>query len=830
MNKIASSDGVGQSGAPEITSQASHFRSYADAGFLPDLLPIIPPGAPFWTTAGAGARANAGKIPGNYFGGAWTGLARWADIVATPEHVARWETWPNAGLGIHCRRVVAFDVDVEDARFASEIVEAARKHLGQAPVRTRGGTRRLLVYRLPPGVQWRKRRVAFTLRDDDTQHAVEFLGTRQQFVAEGMHRSGERYQWAGGKSPASVGLDGLTEVTPARLDEFITKLESALAQKGAVIVPGGSARAGSASAPGERSGVDQDSLRGNYDDVRRALLCIPNDLAYDDWIRMGAALKAAVGEEGRGLWIEWSLQYPGNTAEIATSKWDSLQPPFSVGADYIFTRAQPHGFSYAAIQFGKLPMPEGQVAGGRETRSAADAAVDALNREFVAVLNGGDFNFVRLYRDRAGWPRFAIMEKGGLARFYANKLVPVPDKDGNIKQVNPAKLWETSPRREEATGLVFRPNGPPRVDGALNLWRGWAVEPSASGSCERFKTHIREVLCGGRQDLTDYVLDFLADIVQGGRKPGIALAVRGKPGTGKSIVGEYFSRIAGPYHVKVAQPDHITGRFNAHLAHAVMVQADEAFFSGDKRAESVLKDLITAERQLIEKKGVDSFELENHVRVFATSNADWVVPAGLDDRRWCVLEASDGRKGDKSYFEALAAEMNGTGPARLLYELQCRKVDYLRLAKPPATAALVSQKVESLSLEEGWFYECAQQGWIGDRGLVAEDDGSFRPAGQEWPTLIPKDDFYAAYASYYERMRKGGYKVTKPKLRTKIESSFPPLRFGDVRPLLKDSPDGDPLFPAQAERPRCLRVPPLADVRRAIEDALGGPVDWDPPE
>src|SRR5690349_18157917 len=95
------------------------------------------------------------------------------------------------------------------------------------------------------------------------------------------------------------------------------------------------------------------------------------------------------------------------------------------------------------------------------------------------------------------------------------------------------------------------------------------------------------------------------------RKLDTALVLRGQQGSGKSIVGKTIGHLLGRHYRPVAKARLITGQFNSHLAHVLLLQAEEAFWAGDKQAEGVLKDLITNDKHLIEFKGKEPFEVDN---------------------------------------------------------------------------------------------------------------------------------------------------------------------------------------------------------------------------
>ena len=170
--------------------------------------------------------------------------------------------------------------------------------------------------------------------------------------------------------------------------------------------------------------------------------------------------------------------------------------------------------------------------------------------------------------------------------------------------------------------LVFEPGGL-IIEGAYNLWRGWGVQPKA-GDCSLFLAHLRDNVCSGDEELYRWVLAWFAHILRFPRtKIGTALVVRGRQGTGKSIVGEIFGVLIGPSFLKVSMARHLTGNFNALLGERLLVQAEEAFWAGDRAAVGVLKDLITSATIVIERKGLDPDRTANYVRLFVTSNSIW---------------------------------------------------------------------------------------------------------------------------------------------------------------------------------------------------------------
>src|SRR5262249_40602117 len=109
----------------------------------------------------------------------------------------------------------------------------------------------------------------------------------------------------------------------------------------------------------------------------------------------------------------------------------------------------------------------------------------------------------------------------------------------------------------------------------------------------------------------------------------------------------------GQHGLHISAMKHLTGQFNAHLMDCVLLFADEAYWPGDKSAEGTLKMIITEEGLPIEKKGYDTITSDNMLHIIMAGNADWQVPASMDERRFAAFGVSEKHIGDRAYFDAL---------------------------------------------------------------------------------------------------------------------------------------------------------------------------------
>lgn len=356
-----------------------------------------------------------------------------------------------------------------------------------------------------------------------------------------------------------------------------------------------------------------------------------------------------------------------------------------------------------------------------------------FNSEFAVVSTGNSVLVMRELAGADGRKQTHLMSADAFRLFMANRKVTVGDR-----RVSAAKQWLESVDRRQYDGICFRPAAAAPA-GYLNLWKGFSVAPSAQGSCAIFKDHLLTNCCRGDSELFAWVWAWLAHIFQHpGDKPGTALVFRGGQGVGKSTVGEIIGSLMEDHYLLVDDPRYVTGNFNAHLESTILLQVDEGFWAGDKTAEGRLKGLVTARRQMIERKGVDPIPVENHCRLLLTSNEGWVVPAGLGERRFCVLDVGDLCRENHEYFAAMRKELHDGGRARLLFELLNADLNGIDLRSIPSTDALSDQVEASLDDAGRWWLEKLT-------------DGEFS-RGHGWPEDIAADELFKSFTGWCDQL------------------------------------------------------------------------------
>jgi hypothetical protein len=330
-----------------------------------------------------------------------------------------------------------------------------------------------------------------------------------------------------------------------------------------------------------------------------------------------------------------------------------------------------------------------------------DSLIDELNREFAVVPVGGKVVILREVEDRQ-YPGTRTVEYWRQQDFnlaFANRTVRAGED-----RVPLARAWIASPKRREFKGVVFEP-GMAETEGHFNLWTPWPIAPQ-QGSWERLKAHIYDNVANGNQRQGDWLVAFMAHAVQKpAEPPGVSLVLHGGQGVGKGIVYNSFGALFGRHYISVHDPRHIVGNFNSHLADKLLIFVDEGFFAGDRRHAAVLKAMITEPRVIIEPKGVNAFSIPNYRRVVFASNEDWVVPAGLDERRFAVYHVNPRKSQNRGYFGRIVAELEAGGYAAMMYDLLHFDLSKVNVARIPKTAALFDQKRATFDAATNFWFE-----------------------------------------------------------------------------------------------------------------------------
>lgn len=252
---------------------------------------------------------------------------------------------------------------------------------------------------------------------------------------------------------------------------------------------------------------------------------------------------------------------------------------------------------------------------------------------------------------------------------------------------------------------------------AYNIFRGFRIPKTKArkGECDPLLRHVRDILCNGNEEHSEFLFNCLAQIVQTPwKRLNTAIVMQSREGAGKSILFNFMAAIIGKQcFLSESKPEALFGNFNSQLSSRVLCVAEELVWAGSKKDSSVLKDLLTSDTISINQKYCHPRVETNFINLVILTNSPWAVQAGMSARRYFVLQPSDKYTGvqnaaAKAYFDTIL-RVQPEAFAHWLYE---RDLTGFNSRQPPQTQALIQQKRQSMNAVESMVYECLQRGWI----------------------------------------------------------------------------------------------------------------------
>lgn len=430
--------------------------------------------------------------------------------------------------------------------------------------------------------------------------------------------------------------------------------------------------------------------------------------------------------------------------------------------------------------------------------------LEKLNREWALVMTGGGHHILWETTDARENPIVEHVKEGSFHKYNAAKEFQVGKKNEKLTEV-----WMSWAGRRTYDGVVFAPEQQ-RSPRWYNLWRGFdykpveqaAASPRAVAAVQAWRDHVLRNVCQGNAKLAHWFTGYMAHLIQRPwEKPLVALVLKGRKGTGKNAViervGALFSR-----NLVVADDDrYLIGNFNSHLEACLMLALDEASWAGGKKVEGKLKGIITGSKHMIERKGIEPYQVDNLTRVVILGNEDWLVPATEDERRYAVFNVGEADMQKRGFFQEMREGMeanNGEGYGLLLAFLKAFDLSTVDVNDAPKTDGLADQKIESLPPLHSWFHDCLIEGQL--------LGGDF--AG-EWPATIPTNRFQEA-AKRYTRDR--GVRSWQPSV-TQFNRGMAAILPGWKGVKSSKAAPGDATYH--------YALPPLAECRRALAAFIG---------
>lgn len=385
------------------------------------------------------------------------------------------------------------------------------------------------------------------------------------------------------------------------------------------------------------------------------------------------------------------------------------------------------------------------------------------------------------------------------------ETLPFPTKPKDV-----IKQFMVNPNTHIYDATAFSPRSTPST--TLNFWVGHTVTPAA-GDWSVIREFIFEVICDGDSGLFDYLIKYIAHMLQKPEeKPGIAIVMLSQEGCGKGSMFALLNAIWTRTTLEVSDVDHVVGTFNGLLEKNYIVCLDEALFKGNKAGMERLKSLITEPTIHIEAKYQPARSIQSFHRFWAASNSDHFAQISQGERRLLFLRVSTKRKQDLAYFDTFYKAISDPQViSALVHELNLMDISKFNVRQRPKTIEHLNQRLQSLSGFERFWFEVLVNG-----GYSFKDDGAYSSTRfTSWTNslFISTNTLQVAYQQYDKNAGKYGAIQTR-----EIAST-----------LSKICPS------AQSDRPtingkqeRGYLLPKLKIARKEYEMLIGSKLNWGP--
>ena len=400
---------------------------------------------------------------------------------------------------------------------------------------------------------------------------------------------------------------------------------------------------------------------------------------YNDWIAMMAAFKHSGFSVEDFKRISW--QDPKTQKDI-DYKWDGVDR-LDVSFGSIVYKIAPQ-WTNLSWRFEKVE----------------DVAIDMVIKWFShlhKVLVGKDVCVI----DESTKDKGVLRDRKNTFDCYRGKEYKVwfpsgidrEKKEITYKKMNGFQIWfDNAPICQGVVCNPDKPFGEIEQDGELvfNDWEEAEPTPLGKGTTELFWQHIKENVCDGNEECFNYFQMWIYDLLANPlHRNGIAIAVSGDCGSGKTIIGNILSLCLNKKYVAtINNSAALQERFNSSWKNAILVMLEEATFAGDRKSGvwNRMKDEISSSFTTCERKGIDVQQIQNKIHFLITGNDEFIVPKQFSDRRYFVLRCNNNRRCDRKYFGSLMWNMENGGAYRLLQEAkehrkEAMDFDYMNMPK-----------------------------------------------------------------------------------------------------------------------------------------------------
>jgi hypothetical protein len=308
--------------------------------------------------------------------------------------------------------------------------------------------------------------------------------------------------------------------------------------------------------------------------------------------------------------------------------------------------------------------------------------------------------------------RIVIMSKTHLITAYETMIYQKFSPIFGITEENFLNDWlRNNPSQRCYDDIDCYPNEEDCPKNIFNTWRPFAMELvlEYTEELEGLETirKLIKVLCNNDEEVATYLEAWIGQMIQYPAVKSICPTIISKQGAGKGTLMSFLAKMLGESkYFETTQPSRdIWGDFNSRMADTFLINLDELSRKESLDCEGQIKGLITNPRLTINEKGIKQYSITSFHRYFATTNKEEPWKLVKDDRRHCVIRASDELIGNKDFFKKCYDLLDDVNVIKTCYEYfkSIPDLENFGKMKMPETEYSADTKEAGVTPIESWI-------------------------------------------------------------------------------------------------------------------------------
>jgi hypothetical protein len=387
---------------------------------------------------------------------------------------------------------------------------------------------------------------------------------------------------------------------------------------------------------------------------------------YDLWVKIHYALKNIKTFDAYDLFINFSKKSKKFNLKDANRLWLS---PINNSINQITPKTIYYFAKLSNLKkFTEILNPPNLQKNfmSRQGLTYQDFTRKWRNKKIDNIINFiNDIRQVMGYYD-SGNPIYIFKNKNGVALYKKHNLKNYPIfllDDNKYKKQSFWSILQLNKNNDiQYDDIIFNPEK--TESNTFNLWSGFKSQPRQNiNLIKPILHHIKEIWANGITERYNYIINWLANIIQKPyEKNGTVLVFIGPQGCGKNILCNFLMHdlIGKRYSTTIKNLNKITQRFNSLLEHKLLITLDEVsnIEKNYHKTFDLLKNLITENTQQLERKGLDPITINDYCNYIMLSNNYYPVKVEGMDRRYCIFDCSGRYVSNTDYFIKLKKSFN----------------------------------------------------------------------------------------------------------------------------------------------------------------------------